>query len=157
MGWLITCSTARCSQESWAFNVVDLIQNHRDENGWFQCSTCRGKGYIQKSFKLQEQGERWEPFLKGVIPLGKRGDTYQPCVFLVGYSPTDKPQEVWFRYYKDTRPTGGQLKFGDGPGGSPVLSINSVLSLVETMANGGLANATTLRRLRDALTRLLGK
>jgi hypothetical protein len=34
---------------------------------------------------MQEVGEVWEPFLRGAIPLGESGDTYQPFVFLISY------------------------------------------------------------------------
>ena len=163
--WIIECSANPKHEKSYPHNIHDLIQNKKyfDENGWFQCSDCKSAGYIQKSYKLQERDqkgkqEEWQPLLKGAIKLGEENDSYQPFIFLVSYEdPKRKPEDVWFCYYKDTRPNGGRLKLGYGPGGPPVLSINSVLSLIETMANRGLVNATTLRRLRDALTRFLGK
>jgi hypothetical protein len=40
--------------------------------------------------------------LKGIIQPGTPGDTYQPFVFSVSYTPKDVPSDVWFSCYKDT-------------------------------------------------------
>ena len=133
MGWTIKCADKSCGKVSQASNIVDLIKHHCDADGWFVCSHCKGKGYIEKSFDLQEPGETWKPYLRGVIPLGTPGETYQPFVFLVSYSPTDVPCEVWFSYYKDTRPIGGRLKLGYGPGGPPVLEADQILQIIKAM------------------------
>ena len=117
MTWRIKCNS-KCGKETWAGNIDELIKNHRDSDGWFLCE-CGKHGHIEKSFDLQEPGETWEPYLRGIIPLGKRKDTYQPFVFLVSYKPNGPVNDIWFSYYKDTRPTGGRLKLGYGPGGPP--------------------------------------
>ena len=132
MGWLIKCADANCGQQSWADNIVSLIAEHRNEEGWFVCS-CGKRGYIEKSFALQEVGEVWEPYLRGVIPLGAAGDTYQPFVFLVSYEPAGEVTDVWFSYYKDLRSSGGRLKLGYGPGGPPVLGKAAFLSLLSQL------------------------
>lgn len=133
MGWTIKCTDNKCTKDSWASNIVDLIQNHCDKNGWFLCSHCKKKGYIEKRYDLQEPGETWKPYLRGVIQLGDPDDTYQPFVFLVSYSPTEEPNDIWFSYYKDTRPMGGRLKLGYGPGGPPVLGTDQLILLIKTM------------------------
>jgi len=112
--------------------------------------TCGGKGYIEKSFDLQEPGETWEPYLKGIIPLGTPGDTYQPFVFLVSYSPNELPNDVWFSYYKDTRSTGGRLKLGYGPGGPPVLGAEQVLRLIKIMMERGCLDVTKVKAVINA-------
>ena len=94
---------------------------------------CGGPGFVERSFELQEPGERWEPYLKGAIPLGEPGDTYQPFVFLVSYKPDGPATDVWFSYYKDLRDTGGRLKLGYGPGGPPVLGSEQLLGLVKKL------------------------
>jgi hypothetical protein len=132
MGWLIKCADSHCGQQSWATNIVDLISKHRDQMGWFICS-CGKRGYIEKRFPLQEVGEVWEPFLRGVIPLGAMGDTYQPFVFLVSYEPAGAVTDVWFSYYKDLRGYGGRLKLGYGPGGPPVLGKPAFLNLLSQL------------------------
>lgn len=133
MGWSIQCCDSNCGKQTWASNIVDLIQNHTDENGWFKCSACSKSGYIKKSFDLQEPGHTWKPFLKGVIPLGDPNDTYQPFVFLVSYEPNGTASDVWFSYYKDLRDTGGRLKLGYGPGGPPVLGSNQIIALLKKL------------------------
>ena len=131
MGWLIKCNS-KCGKETWAGNIDELIKNHRDSNGWFLCQ-CGKHGHIEKSFDLQEPGETWEPFLRGIIPLGSENDTYQPFVFLVSYEPDGPVNDIWFSYYKDTRSTGGRLKLGYGPGGPPVLGKEQVLQMMRQM------------------------
>jgi hypothetical protein len=136
MGWLIKCSDAKCGRETWAQNIVDLINNHRDRDGWLLCA-CGNHGYIEKTFELQEPGETWEPYLRGVIPLGDPGGTYQPFVFLVSDEPDGPADDIWFSYYKDLRNTGGRLKLGYGPGGPPVLGKEDVLQLVRQLRDIG--------------------
>ena len=135
MGWSIRCCDKKCAKETRARNIVDLIENHCDKMGWFHCVTCKNAGYVKKSFKLQEPGRKWEPYLKGIIRLSDDpGDTYQPFVFLVSYEPDGIPKDVWFSYYKDTRTLpGGKLKLGYGPGGPPVLKADKVEELVEKL------------------------
>jgi hypothetical protein len=145
MGWLIKCYNTDCGEETWASNIVDLIQNHCNEYGWFKCASCGSEGYIEKSFDLQEPGETWEPYLKGIIPLGEVGDTYMPFVFLVSYSPNEPPNDVWFSYYKDTRSIGGRLKLGYGPGGPPVLGIEQLIQLIKKLIERGCLNSTKIK------------
>jgi hypothetical protein len=135
MGWLIKCPDTSCGNTTWAANIVDLISNHRDGNGWFLCQ-CGRRGFIEKSFPLQERGEVWEPYLRGIIPLGTAGDTYQPFVFLVSYAPDGEVNDVWFSYYKDLRPA-GRLKLGYGPGGPPVLGKSTLLELLSQLVKLG--------------------
>lgn len=116
MGWLIKCADSKCGCETWAENIVELISGHRGKDGLFN-SQCGKPGYIEKSFSLQEEGETWEPYLRGLVTLGRAGETYQPFVFLVSYDPDGPISDVWFSYYKDLRATGGRLKLGYGPGG----------------------------------------
>ena len=146
MGWSINC--ASCGKESCASNIVDLLTNHTDDDGWFLCSGGH-HGYIEKSFALQEEGDRWEPFLRGAIPLGTPGDTYQPFVFLVSYEPAGEVTDVWFSYYKDLRATGGRLKLGYGPGGPPVLGAADVLKLVRRMLALGCVSADDVRAVLE--------
>jgi hypothetical protein len=84
MGWHIRCTDSACGCEARADNIVSLILEHRAADGYFR-SSCGRAGYVEKSFALQEQGETWDPYLRGVIELGRPGDVYQPFVFLVSY------------------------------------------------------------------------
>jgi hypothetical protein len=137
--WWITCSNPRCKEETRAWEVVNLLDNNRDRDGWFRC-WCGERGYVAKSFKLQEPGDVWEPYLKGAIKLGDPTSTYQPFVFLVGDSPDGPADQVWFSYYKDLRPYGGRLKMGYEPGGPPVLDALTVVDLLRELVRVGCVN-----------------
>ena len=132
MPWLIKCADSHCGRQSRAANIVDLIAEHRDKKGWFICA-CGKRGYIEKRFPLQEARKVWKPFLRGLIPLGAVGYTYQPFVFLVSYEPAGHVTDVWFSYYKDLRGSGGLLKLGYGPGGPPVLGKPAFLDLLSQL------------------------
>ena len=132
MSWTIKCTDSGCGQQSWASNIVDLIKNHRDSKGWFLCA-CGKHGYIEKRFNLQEEGEVWEPYLRGIITLGEADEIYQPFVFLVSYDETSQPTNIWFSYYKDLRSCDGRLKLGYGPGGPPVLDKDKFLNLLSQL------------------------
>jgi hypothetical protein len=136
MGWIIKCLKCTKSDNRKKLrvnNIVDLIENHTDESGWFICR-CGKHGYIEKHFDLQEDGEVWNPYLRGVIKLGESGQSYQPFVFLVSQEPDGKVTGVWFSYYKDLRSKGGRLKLGYGPGGPPVLEKSQLLNLITQLA-----------------------
>lgn len=148
MPFVIKCSDKNCNKETWTANIVDLINDHRDDNGWFICS-CGQKGYIEKSFSLQEEGEVWEPYLQGIITLGDDGDTYQPFVFNVSYSPLDKTDSLWFSYYKDLRKEGGRLKLGYGPGGPPVLHKDTFKELIKQLIQLGIMTKEEIKSLLD--------
>lgn len=150
MGWTIRCiKRPLCSKETRADNIVDLIKNHTDKDGWFLCS-CGEKGYIEKSFELQETGDTWKPYLRGIIQLGDLDVSYRPFVFLVSYEPEDDPVDVWFSYYKDLRsqPNGrGRLKMGYGPGGPPVLNKLKVIDLLSRMMSLGLISPDDIKKV----------
>jgi len=150
MGWEIKCNDTSCGKVTWAANIVDLISNHRDGNGWFLCQ-CGKFGYIEKSFKLQEPGEVWEPYLRGIITLGASEDSYQPFVFLVSYAPDGDTNDLWFSYYKDLRASGGRLKLGYGPGGPPVLGTSGMLQLLSHLVEVG---CVTREEIADAVGKL---
>ena len=42
MAWHIQCSDDACGESTWAGDIVDLIENHRDRDGWFLhgCGLC---------------------------------------------------------------------------------------------------------------------
>lgn len=141
MVWAIECSS-KCEEKGCrASNIVDLLDNYRDkETRWFLCN-CGKQGYVRKEYPLQEKGELWKPILKGAIRLGDKGDTYQPFVFLVVNNQRkvsgDTIEDIWFSYYKDTRPDGGRLKLGHGPGGPPVLGKYSICRLYSILVDLG--------------------
>ena len=135
MGWLVQCSV--CSWKRSESNIVNLIRNRTDDDGWFKCAECNSDAYIEKKFDLQEPGGRWEPYLRGMVCLGEPQEIYQPFVFLVSYKPKGEAFDVWFSYYKDTRESGGRLKLGYGPGGPPVLGADDLLKLFRRLIELG--------------------
>ena len=148
MSWNIQCMNNCTDYGYTASNIVDLLDNYRDEGtGWFLCN-CGNPGYVQKEYELQERDQRWEPILKGAIRLGVEGDTYQPFVFLVVYDQDnvlgDTIEDIWFSYYKDTRPDGGRLKLGYGPGGPPVLGQESIRDLISRLVDIGYLDCADL-------------
>jgi hypothetical protein len=151
MAWLLRCGELLCRRVTPVANIVDLIRNHTGCGGWLTCP-CGKAAYIEKAFDLQEPGQTWEPFLRGIIPLGDPNGTYQPFVFLVSYSPDGPVTDVWFSYYKDLRPA-GRLKLGYGPGGPPVLGKAKLLELLRRLLEVGVISPDELDQLiptRDA-------
>jgi hypothetical protein len=95
MGWTIECGYPQCLQPSWASNIVGLTRNFCNGDGLLVCPHCeKPSGYIRKKFNLQEEGETWEPILRGVIKLGDDGHTYQPFVFLASYQPDEEQDKA---------------------------------------------------------------
>lgn len=137
MGFTVACSDSSCGTITWAKNIVDLIENHTNADGWFICKTCqKPTGYIEKNFTLQEgEEEIWAPYLRGTIKVNDdREAIYQPFVFLVSYQPTSPVEDYWFCYYKDMRgQPNGRLKMGHGPGGPPVLGKQNIINLLKQM------------------------
>jgi len=149
MAWQIQCSDETCGQSTWASEIVDLISNHRNDEGFFLCA-CGKKGYIYKSFKLQEKGLIWEPYLIGAIPLGYEGESYQPFAFLVSSKSNTPADSVWLSYYKDLREEGGVLKLGYGPGGPPVLEKEMLLGLLQHLKHVNLITVADLEGLLNS-------
>ena len=91
----------------------------------------------------------WTRWIKGVIPIEKA--SYFPYVFLTADSEDGPVKGLHFHYYKDTRPTGGKLKHGHGPGGPPVLGVKDVFVIVKHLLNCGILNAEDVRREMEDL------
>ena len=153
--WKISCTNSDCGRVTEPDNIAELTKpenGYLDDQGWFLCEWCRGRGCISKTFTIQEGGAPWKPCLKGIIrPNGYEGNTYQPFAFLVSDSPQEHPDQVWFCYYKDTRKIGGRLKMGHGPGGPPVFAAQGVLDLmVQIVRSGCLDKVKVVDAIRDA-------
>lgn len=154
MAWRVQCSDLGCRRVTGVGNIVELLDKYLPNGnaGLFVCPVCKNaSGYVEKSFALQEEGEVWEPFLRGAIRLaGSSTDTYQPFVFLVSYAPDGEITDCWFSYYKDLRSSGGVLKFGYGPGGPPVLGHHQTIDLIASLLKLGFVTQTELAKLADA-------
>ena len=154
MGWLIECNNPECGEKTWATQIDDLMRHHRNGDGRFRCSACRGSGRIRKEHQnMQSRNEApWCPQLVGAIQPdwfdANPNCFYQPFAFVLE-TEEDGPG-VWMRYYKDTRnEPGGRLKFGDGPGGGPVFSPMDLVDLVAKLTKLGLLERDTVRAHLD--------
>lgn len=127
-----------------AGNIVELLAK-RDKQGYFEAA-CGHRGYIEKHFELQEEGEAWKPFLRGAITFAGR-KKYQPFVYLVSYKPNARITDLWFAYYKDLRSKkGGRLKLGHGPGGPPVLGSYDLLELLRRLVAIGVLSPRDVQK-----------
>ena len=146
MGYKIDCS--ECKLASWADNIVDLINNHLDERYMLKCTNCGAPGaYIYMSSETQSNEGSWERWVKGIIRIDYKDDegtelTYHPYVYLHSHSgPQGKIDAVQISYYKDHRKTGGVLKHGHGPGGTPVLDLQDVTNILQKLIQTGVMSA----------------
>jgi len=146
MAWRVECAKDGCSARDSVDNIVTLIEQHVDADGWFKCSAGH-RAYIRKSFQMQEGGEPWKPFLRGIYKFPVL-QAYEPFVFLVSDSESGPVNAVWFSYYKDLRGQGGRLKLGYGPGGPPVVQARDVVDLVEKLHALGCLTDSDLERIR---------
>jgi hypothetical protein len=140
-GYTVSCDS--CKQETWAANIVDLIDNHLDKYHMLKCINCGSSGaYIYKESETQSDEGTWERWIKGVIRIDYQGEgkdlTYHPYVFLHSHDgPLGKINAVQISYYKDHRAIGGSLKHGHGPGGTPVLDISDLTTILQKLTELG--------------------
>lgn len=140
MGYTIQCDV--CKKSSWASNIVELIDDHLDENQMLKCTNCGASGaYIYKVSKTQE-GMEWERWIKGIIRIDyheEEIENYHPYVFLITHQGTQgKIDSVQISYYKDLRKGGGNLKHGHGPGGTPVLDVKDIKNIFDRLTKLGV-------------------
>ena len=138
MSYDIQCR--KCKEHTWAGNIVDLLKEHTDEKGRFFCEHCQGTDtFIYRESQLQEEGEVWERWIKGVIQIDSGIKTYSPYIFLTADSEGGRPTGLHFHYYKDTRShSKGRLKHGHGPGGPPVLRKNDLFIIIDHLVALGV-------------------
>lgn len=149
MPYTLSCDS--CSSTVDAANIVDLISIHTGRDGRLLCPKCRTpSASILQVSTLQEGGEPWSRRVFAVLPLTHYGE-YSPYVLLsrdVGTS----AEGVQFCYYKDSRPSGGLLKHGHGPGGVPVFGKSDLLVALRMLGNLGFVSADDLRSVAEELS-----
>jgi hypothetical protein len=147
MPYEIKCND--CGKRTKASQIVDLITKHVNESGRFVCKECSSTDtYIYKSSVLQENGETWERWIRGIIQIQTDYETYSPYVFLTASGEQEDPDGIHFNYYKDTRSQkGGRLKHGHGPGGAPVLSKDEYLQLTRRLLELGVLTKEDIETL----------
>ncbi len=149
--WMIQCSSEKCGEKSWPENIVDLVNNYKDAQGWIVCGACGCPGYIQKQYDVQEGGQ-FQPYLKAILQpdYTQEGYTeiYRPFAFLASYGPDEPLTDIWFVYYKDMREYDGRLKMGHGPGGPPIFFITDIVDILSKMlTRGDVSEAEVKKRL----------
>jgi len=151
MGYQIICTNPKCKQLTWANNIIDLIEKHTDERGRIKCTECgSANAHVFKESRLQEKGETWRRYIRGVITIKTEYKTYTPYIFLTSQTETGEIDGIHFNYYKDTRrKKGGRLKHGHGPGGAPVLTKDELFQLLKKLINYG---CLTKKEIQDFLT-----
>lgn len=132
MAYKIECRN--CHKTTIAKNIVDLIESHTTDVGTFICGNCKSTNtFIYQKSPLQEPGNFWERWIKGIICVDTGIPTYSPYIFLTADNEDAKPSGMHFCYYKDTRSIGGNLKHGHGPGGPPVLDFDHIFQILEQL------------------------
>lgn len=151
MAYDIECRT--CRQHTWASNIVVLLNNHTSENGRFICQNCKSDDtFIFRESKLQEEGEVWQRWIKGVIKIETGILTYSPYIFLTADSKETNPNGLHFHYFKDTRSQGkGKLKHGHGPGGPPVLDIKDMFTIIKQLVSLNLIAKEDVNKFLESL------
>lgn len=128
-----------CDSDTWVKNIDELFKKHTDSSGRFICHKCKSTDtYIHKSNDLQEPGEIWERWIKGVIRINTEYPTYFPYVFLIADKEDGDINGWQCNYYKDLRSQGGRLKPGAGPGGSPVLAVEDLFHILRHLLEVGV-------------------
>jgi hypothetical protein len=152
MGYKVHCSS--CGSINGAGNILKLMNRHIDELGRLRCIKCRSTdAYIPMVSELQEPGRVWRRFVKGVVRIPTSSPTYSPFVFLCADVAGGQVRAFHFNYYKDTRPLGGRLKQGHGPGGAPVLRRKELFHLLEQLGNLGAITPGNLRKVAKRIQR----
>jgi hypothetical protein len=152
MPYYIKCTNSKCGEYTGANTIVDLISEHLDSVGKIICTYCGQSGaFIYRESKLQEEGEIWARWIKGVITIDTGIPTYSPYIFLTSQNEQGPVNGAHFHYYKDTRPDGGKLKHGHGPGGPPVLSKDEIFQLLEKMIVFGCLDVQEIIDFTDRL------
>ena len=147
--WPIQCTNSECGKIIRADDIVDLTDPEKgfiDEHCWLRCLWCKSRGYIHTWFDgrtlydWRELDGSFNACLNGVIRLrpglrsGHATANSQPFVFLVGCSPEDQSNDLWFCDYKDTRSQGGKLTVRYGP----LLQAGAIMDLVvQKVERGG--------------------
>ena len=152
MGYLVKCGSRDCGKETFVDNITDLVDNQTDSQGRLKCAICGHTGaYVYRESKLQEKGQTWPRWIKGVIRITTSFETYSPYVLLSADTEAGAVTDVHFGYYKDMRPQGGKLKHGHGPGGGPALNKEEILQLVKRLLLYGFLSADDIESVLSGL------
>ncbi len=78
MAYDVKCRS--CDAVTSAGNIIGLLKDHTNRSGRFVCSKCSGTDtFIYRISDLQEgPEEKFERWIKGVIPIDSGIETYSP-------------------------------------------------------------------------------
>ena len=144
MAYQIECQ--ECGKDTWAGNVVELLDAHTDGCGRLVCAACGApSGYIHQITGLWEKEPEvaWDGYIKGVLRIATDSPTYVPYVFLTADSVTGEVSGLRFSYYRDPGPNGRRTD-GPGPGSAPRLAPGELTQLFEKLGACGVINGRDL-------------
>ncbi len=145
MAYRIQC--LKCETDTWARDIIDLIQAHTDDRGRLVCAGCSAPGgYIHWIAGL------WDGYIKAVLRLTPKSPMYTLYVFLTADSADGEVSGVRFSYYKDLG-LGGRRTDGPSSGGAPALTLTDVVQLLKQLGALGLLDQKTLESIKSRLAR----
>jgi hypothetical protein len=147
MAFQIRCLA--CHADTWAGNIVELINAHSNICGRLVCGACGAANtYVAQITGLweKEPAEPWTESIKGVIRVTAESAAYSPYVFLTATEPEGPVTGIRFSYYKDPGPT-GRLTDGPGPGAAPRLTRDELQQLLVKLGAFGLIQPKELEVL----------
>src|ERR1700728_3178095 len=106
MPYPIKC--VKCGKTTIAADILKLIENHTDKGfgnngGSIICPTCKGSATIFREYDLQEKGQKYKCWIRGIVRIPSEIETYVPyVVFTTGEERGKTSDCVMISYYKDT-------------------------------------------------------
>jgi len=146
MAYRIECHL--CRSDTWAGNIVDLLDWHTDPRGRLVCEKC---GATDTSIHTitglweRESEAAWNGYIKGALRLPADSPTYVPYVFLTAEAPMGAVSRVRVSYYLNPGVT-GRLTDGPGPGSAPALTREDLFQLIERLGAFGIIQPDDLER-----------
>ena len=153
MAYRIQCLL--CAKNTWAGNIVDLLDAHTDARGRFMCAQCGARAtYVQQITRRweTEPDAEWAGYIKGALRLGPASSSYTPYILLTARTADGAVSGIRFSYYKDPGPTGRRTD-GPGAGSAPALALTDVLQLLEKLGSLGLLDPKDLEVVASRLRR----
>jgi hypothetical protein len=153
MAYRIQC--LQCATDTWAGNIVDLLDAHTDARGRLVCARCGAREtYVQQITGRweKEPAAVWDEYIKRIIRLGTDSSRYTPYVFLTATSADGAVSGMRFSYYEDPG-LNRRRTDGPGPGGAPALTLAELVHLLEKLAAFGILDSKGLEDVANRLRR----
>ena len=147
MAYQIRC--LKCEADTWAGNIVDLIECHTNCSGRLVCGQCgETETYIAQitGRREKEPEAEWDEYIRGVIRVTADAAGVTPYVFLTAASRDGEISQFRLSYYHDPGP-GGRCKDGPGPGTAPALRLDTLRQLLVKLGAFGVIRPKELEVL----------